>query len=335
VGYRIAINGFGRIGRMVLRALTESGREDLKIVAINDLAPAPRLGLLLKYDSVHGLFPGEVTADDKTITVNTQVIKVFSQRDPEALPWGELDIDIVMECTGFFLTQETAGKHIKAGAKRVLLSAPAKDDSKTIVYGVNDGDINADDIIVSNASCTTNALAPLLKVLDDTFGVENGMMTTIHAYTGDQPTHDSNHKDPYRGRAAALSMVPTSTGAAKAISKVLPNLDGKLSGVAVRVPVANVSMVDLSVTTEKPATVADIQQAFKTQSTGKLQGVLGYVDDPLVSIDLNHNPHSSSFVEDQTLVQGGHLVRIMSWYDNEWGFSNRMLDTASVIAKFL
>jgi len=209
VGYRIAINGFGRIGRMVLRALTESGREDLKIVAINDLAPAPRLGLLLKYDSVHGLFPGEVTADDKTITVNTQVIKVFSQRDPEALPWGELDIDIVMECTGFFLTQETAGKHIKAGAKRVLLSAPAKDDSKTIVYGVNDGDINADDIIVSNASCTTNALAPLLKVLDDTFGVENGMMTTIHAYTGDQPTHDSNHKDPYRGRAAALSMVPT------------------------------------------------------------------------------------------------------------------------------
>lgn len=333
--YRVAINGFGRIGRMVLRALTESGREDLKTVAINDLAPASRLGHLLKYDSVHGPFPGEVSVDDNTITVNTQVIKVFSERDPEALPWDKLNIDIVMECTGFFLTQETAGKHIKAGAKRVLLSAPAKDDSKTIVYGVNDNEINADDIIVSNASCTTNALAPLLKVLDGTFGVQNGIMTTIHAYTGDQPTHDSNHKDPYRGRAAALSMVPTSTGAAKAISKVLPNLEGKLSGVAVRVPVANVSMVDLSVTTEKPATVAAIQQAFKTQSTGKLQGVLGYIDDPLVSIDLNHNPHSSSFVEDQTLVQGGHLVRIMSWYDNEWGFSNRMLDTATVMTKFL
>jgi len=335
VVYRVAINGFGRIGRMVLRALTESGREDLKTVAINDLAPASRLGHLLKYDSVHGPFPGEVSVDDNTITVNTQVIKVFSERDPEALPWDKLNIDIVMECTGFFLTQETAGKHIKAGAKRVLLSAPAKDDSKTIVYGVNDNEINADDIIVSNASCTTNALAPLLKVLDGTFGVQNGIMTTIHAYTGDQPTHDSNHKDPYRGRAAALSMVPTSTGAAKAISKVLPNLEGKLSGVAVRVPVANVSMVDLSVTTEKPATVAAIQQAFKTQSTGKLQGVLGYIDDPLVSIDLNHNPHSSSFVEDQTLVQGGHLVRIMSWYDNEWGFSNRMLDTATVMTKFL
>ena len=333
--YKVAINGFGRIGRMVLRALVESGRGDFQVVAINDLAPASRLGHLLKYDSVHGAFPKVVEANDDTITVDGQPIKVFSERDPQDLPWGEHKIDIVMECTGFFLTKETAGKHIKAGAKRVLLSAPAKDDTKTIVFGVNDGEINGDDVIVSNASCTTNALAPVLKVLDDNFGVEGGMMTTIHAYTGDQPTHDGTHKDPYRGRAAALSMIPTSTGAAKAIGKVLPNLDGALSGVAVRVPVANVSMVDLSVTTKRPASVETVQKAFKVESEGRSNGVLGYIDEALVSTDLNHNPNSSNFVEDQTLVQGGHLVRIMSWYDNEWGFSNRMLDTASVMANFL
>ena len=251
------------------------------------------------------------------------------------MPWADLNIDIVMECTGFFLTQDLAGKHIKAGAKRVLISAPAKDATKTIVYGVNHSEIDSTDVIVSNASCTTNALAPLLKVLDDKFGVENGMMTTIHAYTGDQPTHDSNHKDPYRGRAASLSMIPTSTGAAKAIGKVLPQLEGKMSGVAVRVPVANVSMVDLSVTTKKRASVEDIRKAFKQESASNFQNVLGYIDEALVSCDLNHNSHSSNFVEDQTFVQGGHLVRVMSWYDNEWGFSNRMLDTASIMSKFL
>jgi len=335
VVHRIAINGFGRIGRMVLRALIESGREDLKIVAINDLAPAPRLAHWLKYDSVHGVFPKPVTSDEANIIVDTQVIRAFSERDPKALPWAALNIDIVMECTGLFLTQELAGEHIKAGAKRVLFSAPAKDNTKTIVYGVNDDEIGPEDIMVSNASCTTNALAPLLKVLDDKFGVENGIMTTVHAYTGDQPTHDGNHRDPYRGRAAALSMIPTSTGAAKAIGKVLPGLDGKMSGVAVRVPVANVSMVDLSVTTKQAVSAADVQKAFKAESDSGFHGVLGYIEDAVVSSDLNHNPNSSNVVHDQTLVQGGHLVRVMSWYDNEWGFSNRMLDTAAIIGKFL
>ena len=332
---KIAINGFGRIGRMVLRALVESGRADLEVVAINDLGEAPRLAHLLKYDSVHGPFPKSVTATEKTIIVGGQAIQAFSERDPSNLPWKKLGIDIVMECTGFFLTQDLAGKHIQAGAKRVLISAPAKDDTKTIVYGVNDNEITGEDIIVSNASCTTNALAPLLKILHENFGVESGLMTTIHAYTGDQPTHDSMHKDPYRGRAAAVSMVPTTTGAAKAIGKVLPELDGKLSGGAVRVPVVNVSMVDLSVTTKSSTNIVDIQNAFKKESEGTLQGVLGYIDEKVVSCDMNHNPNSSNFIEDQTLVQGGHLVRVMAWYDNEWGFSNRMLDTASVMSKFL
>lgn len=331
--YKIAINGFGRIGRMVLRALVETGRTDFEVVAINDLAAAPRLAHLLKYDSVHGPFPKNVSSNETNIFVDEQGISVFSERDPGNLPWKKLDIDIVMECTGFFLTQELAGKHITAGAKRVLLSAPAKDDTKTIVYGVNDNEINKSDTIISNASCTTNALAPLLKVLDDNYGVENGMMTTIHAYTGDQPTHDSMHRDPYRGRAAAMSMIPTTTGAAKAIGKVLLGLNGKLSGVAVRVPVANVSMIDLTVTTEKATNVADVQKAFKAASQANPS--LGYIEDKVVSCDLNHNPSSSNFVEDQTLVQGEKLVRVMSWYDNEWGFSNRMLDTALVIAKFL
>lgn len=335
ITYKIAINGFGRIGRMVLRALVETGREDLEVVAINDLADAPRLAHLLKYDSVHGAFPQSVTADAKNIFIQDKGIQVFSERDPENLPWNDLGVDIVMECTGFFLTQELAGKHIKAGAKRVLISAPAKDDTKTIVYGVNHNEIEAGDVIVSNASCTTNALAPLIKVLEDNYGVENGIMTTIHAYTGDQPTHDSMHKDAYRGRAAALSMIPTTTGAAKAISKVIPALEGKLDGVAVRVPVSNVSMVDLSITTKTPTTVEDIQKVFKAESKGSLNRVLGYIDEKLVSCDLNHNPNSSNFVEDQTLVQGGKLVRVMAWYDNEWGFSNRMLDTATVMTKFL
>ena len=331
--YKIAINGFGRIGRMVLRALVETGRTDFEVVAINDLAAAPRLAHLLKYDSIHGPFPKTVSSDENNIIVEGKGISVFSERDPENLPWKKLDIDVVMECTGFFLTQELAGKHISAGAKRVLLSAPAKDDTKTIVFGVNDNEIDKSDRIVSNASCTTNALAPLLKVLDEKYGVENGMMTTIHAYTGDQPTHDSMHRDPYRGRAAAMSMIPTTTGAAKAIGKVLPGLSGKLSGVAVRVPVSNVSMIDLSVTTKKAANIVDVQKAFKSASQANPS--LGYIEDKVVSCDLNHNPNSSNFVKDQTLVQGEHLVRVMSWYDNEWGFSNRMLDTALVIAKFL
>ena len=333
--FKVAINGFGRIGRMVLRALYETGRHDIEIVAINDLAEASRLAHLLKYDSVHGPFPLPVTSDEAHIIVDGKAIPVHSERDPENLPWKDYDIDIVMECTGFFLTQELARKHISAGAKRVLLSAPAKDDTKTIVYGVNDNEIQADDVIISNASCTTNALAPLLKVLHKKYGVANGLLTTIHAYTGDQPTHDSMHKDAYRGRAAAVSMVPTTTGAAKAIGKVLPNLDGRLSGVAVRVPVSNVSMVDLSVTTEKPANVIDIQKAFKHESQKNDYRIMGYIDEKLVSCDVNHNPHSCNFIEDKTLVQGEHLVRVMAWYDNEWGFSNRMLDTASVMSKFL
>ena len=332
---KVAINGFGRIGRMVLRALVESGRTDMEVVAINDLAQAERLAHLLKYDSVHGVFPGTVTATENSMTVNDHEISVLNQRNPADLPWKSLGIDIVFECTGFFLTQDLCGAHIMAGAKRVLMSAPAKDDTKTIVYGINDNEITGDDTFVSNASCTTNALAPLLYVLHKNYGVQSGLMTTIHAYTGDQPTHDSMHKDPYRGRAAALSMIPTTTGAAKAIGKVLPELDGKLDGVAVRVPVANVSMVDLTVTTEKTATANGIRQAFQSETEGELSGIMGYVDAPLVSSDLNHNSASSSFVADQVYVNNQTLIRVMAWYDNEWGFSNRMLDTASVMSKFL
>ncbi|MBL4854335.1 MAG: type I glyceraldehyde-3-phosphate dehydrogenase [Robiginitomaculum sp.] len=332
---RIAINGFGRIGRMVLRALFESGRDDLEIVAINDLADSTRLAHLLKFDSVHGPFPGQVSAQEGAIVVNGTVIPCFAQRDPEDLPWAALGVDIVMECTGFFLTQDVCGKHIMAGAKRVLMSAPAKDNTKMVVYGVNDNIIDASDIFVSNASCTTNALAPVLKVLHKHYGVKSGLMTTIHAYTGDQPTHDSMHKDPYRGRAAALSMVPSTTGAAKAIGKVLPELDGKMDGVALRVPVPNVSVVDLTVITDKPANIVDIQHRFKHASENEFKGVLGYIDEPLVSSDFNHDPHSASFVADQVYVNQKHLVRVMAWYDNEWAFSNRMLDTASVIGSFV
>lgn len=329
---KVAINGFGRIGRMVLRALHESDVNELDIVAINDLGSAARLSHLLKYDSVHGPFPGDVSTDGKNIIVKGQNIPVFAERDPANLPWGELGIDIVMECTGFFRDQPSMSKHLEAGAKKVLLSAPAKDDTKTIVYGVNHKTIKASDTLVSNASCTTNALAPIATVLHDTFGIQSAQMTTVHAYTGDQPTHDSLHKDIYRGRAAALSMVPTTTGAAKAIGRVLPELDGKISGVAVRVPTPNVSMVDLTVYTDKPATEESICAAFKKASQGPLKGILGYIEDAVVSTDMNHNPHSSIFVPDQVRVNQGHLVRVMSWYDNEWGFSNRMLDTARVMA---
>lgn len=332
---RLAINGFGRIGRMVLRALIESGRNDLKIIAINDLANSDRLAHLLKYDSVHGRFSGDVSSSEGKININGSDIAVYSEKDPQTLPWNDLGIDIVMECTGFFLSQDLSGKHILAGAKGVLISAPAKDDTKTIVYGINDNEIEKGDTIISNASCTTNALAPLLHILHKNYGIQSGIMTTVHAYTGDQPTHDSHHKDLYRGRAAALSMVPTTTGAAKAIGKVIPELEGKLDGMAVRVPVPNVSLVDLTVVTNTETDPDDIRRSFRHESQNGLKGVLGYIDDKLVSSDLNHDPHSSSFIADQVFVNNKNHIRVMAWYDNEWGFSNRMLDTASVFAKFL
>lgn len=331
----IAINGFGRIGRMVFRALAQSGATDMKIVAINDLADDATLAHLLKYDSVHGRFNADVTTADGTMTVNGDTIHMSAERDPAALPWKELKVDIVMECTGFFRTAETAGKHLEAGAKRVLISAPAQGDIPTIVYGINHETLNGDDHIVSNASCTTNALAPLASILHDAYGIKRGMMTTIHAYTGDQPTHDSVHKDLYRGRAAALSMIPTTTGAAKAIGKVLPELNGVLDGVSIRVPTPNVSAVDLTIETEKPATADEIRGLFKTAAEGPLKGILGYTEEKLVSSDFNHDPHSSTFLGDQIYVQKNTMIRVMSWYDNEWGFSNRMLDTARVIGKFL
>ena len=331
----IAINGFGRIGRLILRAIFENNETDMEVVAINDLAPAPRLAHLLKYDSIHGIFPAEISSKKNAIIVNEQQIPVYCQRDPDNLPWKELGVDIVMECTGLFLTQDLGGKHIKAGAKRVLLSAPAKDDTKTIVYGVNHDDINADDRIISNASCTTNALAPLVKVLDENYGIKSGIMTTIHAYTGGQNLIDGVHKDAYRGRAAAMSMIPTTTGAAKAIGKVLPHLNGKLDGVSLRVPTPNVSAVDLNIVTEKAANSNEVCAAFKKAANGSLKGILQYIDDKIVSVDFNHNPHSTGFVADQVLVTDDNLIRVFSWYDNEWGFSNRMIDTATEISKYL
>ena len=329
---KLAINGFGRIGRNVLRALHESPRTDLEIVAINDLAPAPSLAHLLQYDSVHGRFPGTVTATDSTIDIGQGPIKVTAERNPADLPWGEMGIDIVLECTGFFTKDVDAKKHIDAGAKKVLISAPGKGDLKTIVYGVNHETLTADDVVVSNASCTTNCLAPAAMVLEKEFGIDNGFMTTVHAYTGDQPTLDAVHKDPYRGRAAALSMIPTTTGAAKAVSLVLPSLEGKINGVAIRVPTPNVSCVDLVVTLKKSVSEEDINAAFKKYAAGALKGVMSADDTDLVSIDFNHDPHSSAVQLKQTYVTDGNLVRIMSFYDNEWGFSNRMLDTASVMA---
>jgi glyceraldehyde 3-phosphate dehydrogenase len=322
---KIAINGFGRIGRGVLRALIKSGKNDIQVVAINDLSPNDHLVHLLKYDSVHGRLNADVTLDGDTMKVADQEIRLTSIRDPQDLPWS--DVDIAYECTGIFAAKDKAELLLKSGAKRVLISAPGKDADRTVVYGVNDEELTAKDIVVSNASCTTNCLAPVAKVLDDAFGIKTGYMTTIHAYTGDQPTHDTNHSDLYRARAAALSMIPTSTGAARAISLVLPHLKGKLEGSAVRVPTANVSMVDLVINTNKPATVEAINTAVMAASEGPLKGVLGYEVAPLVSADFNHDPHSSIFAPAQTSVTEEGLVRVVSWYDNEWGFSNRMLDT--------
>ncbi|WP_435138528.1 type I glyceraldehyde-3-phosphate dehydrogenase [Pseudopelagicola sp. nBUS_19] len=322
---KIAINGFGRIGRGVLRALIESGADDIEIVAINDLAPPENNVHLLKFDSVHGRLNAEVELDGDNMRVAGQTIRLTAIRNPEDLPWS--DVDVAFECTGIFTSKETAGRHLKNGSHRVLISAPGSDVDRTVVTGVNDQDLTADDIIVSNASCTTNCLAPVAKVLNDAFGIKTGYMTTIHAYTGDQPSHDTNHKDLYRARAAALSMIPTSTGAARAISLVLPELTGKLEGSAVRVPTPNVSMVDLTFVPEKPTSKDAINAAIQAAATeGPLAGILGYEDGPLVSIDFNHDPHSSVFAGAQTSVTADGLVRVVSWYDNEWGFSNRMLD---------
>ncbi|MDD7911903.1 type I glyceraldehyde-3-phosphate dehydrogenase [Pseudovibrio exalbescens] len=332
---KVAINGFGRIGRNVLRAIIESGRTDIEVVAINDLGPVETNAHLLRFDSVHGKFPAEVTVDGDTINVGRGPIKVTAIRNPKELPWGEMGIDIAMECTGIFTAKEKAALHLEAGAKRVLVSAPAAGADKTIVYGVNHDTLTSEDLVVSNASCTTNCLSPVASVLDKAVGIEKGFMTTIHSYTGDQPTLDTMHKDLYRARAAALSMIPTSTGAAKAVGLVLPELAGKLDGVAIRVPTPNVSVVDLVFEAKKDTTVEEINAAIKAAAEGELKGVLGYTDLPNVSTDFNHDPHSSIFHMDQTKVMEGKMVRILTWYDNEWGFSNRMADTAIAMAKLI
>ena len=330
---KVAINGFGRIGRNVLRAIIESGRTDIEVIAINDLGPVETNAHLLQFDSVHGRFPQEVTVSGDTIDVGRGQIKVSAERNPADLPWG--DVDVVLECTGIFTARDKAALHLENGAKRVLVSAPASGADKTIVYGVNDSVLTKDDIVVSNASCTTNCLSPVAKVLNDAIGIEKGFMTTIHSYTGDQPTLDTMHKDLYRARAAALSMIPTSTGAAKAVGLVLPELNGKLDGVAIRVPTPNVSVVDLTFEAKKTTTVDEINDAIRAAADGPLKGVLGYTDKANVSIDFNHDPHSSIFHTDQTKVMEGTMCRILTWYDNEWGFSNRMSDTAVAMGKLI
>jgi glyceraldehyde 3-phosphate dehydrogenase len=332
---RVAINGFGRIGRLVLRAIVESGRRDIEVVALNDLGPVETNAHLLRYDSVHGRFPAHVAVDGNYIIAAGHKIKVCATRDPGELPHKDLDVDIALECTGLFTSKEKASAHLKAGAKRVLISAPADGVDMTVVFGVNHHQLNKNHLIVSNASCTTNCLVPVAKVLNDTVGIEKGMMTTIHAYTSDQPTQDTLHRDLYRARAAALSMVPTSTGAAKAVGLVLPELKGKLDGVSVRVPTPNVSLVDLKFIAKRATSVDDVNRVMKAAAAGALKGVLDIVDAPLVSVDFNHNPASSSFALDQTKVMDGNFVSVMSWYDNEWGFSNRMADTAVAMGKLI
>ena len=325
---RLAINGFGRIGRLVMRSIIESGRKDVRIVGINDLGSAEINGHLLKYDSVHGVLNEDVKVDGDTIDVGYGPIKVSAERDPANLPWGDIGVDIAMECTGFFTKRDDAAKHIAAGAKKVLISAPGKEVDQTIVYGVNSDLLTAEDTVVSNASCTTNCLAPVADVLNKTVGIEKGFMTTVHSYTGDQRPLDALHSDPRRARAAALNIIPTSTGAAAAVGLVLPELVGKLDGTSVRIPTPNVSLIDLTFTSGRDTTVEEINLAMKEASEGRLNGVLGYNTLPLVSTDFNHNPASSSFDATQTQVVGGNFVRVLSWYDNEWGFSSRMPDTA-------
>ena len=333
---KVAINGFGRIGRLVARAILERDDHDLELVAINDLADAQANAMLFKRDSVHGAFPGEVHADGDAMVVNGKRIRVTAERDPAKLPHKELGIDIAFECTGFFADKEGGQKHLDAGAKRVLISAPAKGADLTVVYGVNHDKLTADHKIVSNASCTTNCLAPVAKVLNDLVGIERGLMTTIHAYTNDQKILDQIHSDPRRARAAGMSIIPTTTGAARAVGEVLPELKGKLDGSAVRVPTPNVSLVDLTFTPGRDTSVEEINGALKAASeSGPLKGIIAYTDEPLVSIDFNHNAASSTVDSLETTVLEGKLVRVVSWYDNEWGFSNRMIDTAGAIAKLI
>jgi glyceraldehyde 3-phosphate dehydrogenase len=332
---KVAINGFGRIGRNVLRAIMETGRRDIEVVAINDLGPVETNAHLFRYDSVHGRFNGEVKVAGDTIDVGRGPIKVTAIRNPAELPHKATGIDIALECTGIFTSKEKAMAHITAGAKRVLVSAPCDDADLTVVYGVNHDKLAKDHLIVSNASCTTNCLSPVAKVLNDTVGIAHGFMTTIHSYTGDQPTLDTMHKDLYRARAAALSMIPTSTGAAKAVGLVLPELNGKLDGAAIRVPTPNVSVVDLKFTSKRATSAKEINEAIKRAASQELKGILGYTETSNVSIDFNHDAHSSIFHMDQTKVIDGNFVRILSWYDNEWGFSNRMADTAVAMSKLL
>ena len=332
---RVAINGFGRIGRNVLRYIVESGRKDLEVVAINDLGPVETNAHLLRYDSVHGRFPHEVKVAGDTIDVGSGPIQVTAIKNPAELPYAALGVDIAMECTGLFTARDKASMLLDAGAKRVLVSAPGEGADITVVYGVNHEKITKDHRVVSNASCTTNCLAPVAKVLNDVVGVEKGIMTTIHSYTGDQPTLDTFHKDLYRARAAALSMIPTSTGAAKAVGLVLPELAGRLDGYAIRVPTPNVSAVDLKFVAKRPTSLDEINAAIMAAADGPLKGVLGYTTEKLVSIDFNHNPLSSTFHLDQTRVMDGNLVSILSWYDNEWGFSGRMTVTAAWMARLI
>nr|WP_295464621.1 type I glyceraldehyde-3-phosphate dehydrogenase [Mesorhizobium sp.] len=332
---RVAVNGFGRIGRNIVRAIYESGRKDIDVVAVNDLGPVETNAHLLRFDSVHGRFPGEVKVEGDTISIGTDSFKVLAVKDPTQLPWKELGIDIALECTGIFTARDKAAMHLTAGAKRVIVSAPSDGADLTVVYGVNHDKLTKDHMVISNASCTTNCLAPVAQVLNDAIGIEKGMMTTIHSYTGDQPTLDTMHKDLYRARAAALSQIPTSTGAAKAVGLVLPELKGRLDGISVRVPTPNVSLVDLKFISKRATTVQEVNEVLIAASNGRLKGILGVTHHPNVSIDFNHDPHSSTVALDQTKVMDGNFVSVLSWYDNEWGFSNRMGDTAVALGKLI
>jgi glyceraldehyde 3-phosphate dehydrogenase len=332
---RVAINGFGRIGRNIVRAIYESGRKDIDIVAVNDLGPVETNAHLLQFDSVHGRFPHEVTVKGDSISIGTDQFKVTAIKDPAQLPWKDLGIDIAMECTGIFTARDKAAAHLAAGAKRVIVSAPSDGADFTVVYGVNHDKLTRDHLVISNASCTTNCLAPVAKVLNDAIGIEKGMMTTIHSYTNDQPSLDQMHKDLYRARAAALSMIPTSTGAAKAVGLVLPELKGKLDGYAMRVPTPNVSVVDLKFLAKRKTTKEEVNDVIIKAAAGSLKGILGTTSRPNVSVDFNHDPHSSVFHLDQTKVMDDSFVQILSWYDNEWGFSNRMADTAVHFGKLI
>ena len=332
---KVAINGFGRIGRNILRAIVESGRTDIQVVTVNDLGPVETNAHLLRFDSVHGRFPHEVSIDGDTINVGSGKIKVTAIKDPAQLPHAALGIDIALECTGIFTSREKAAAHLAAGAKRVIVSAPADGADLTVVYGVNHHKLTKEHLVISNASCTTNCLAPVAKVLNDAIGIDHGFMTTIHSYTGDQPTLDTMHKDLYRARAASLSMIPTTTGAAKAVGLVLPELKGKLDGSAIRVPTPNVSVVDFKFVAKRATSIEEINNAIKAAANGPLKGILGFTDQPNVSADFNHDSHSSIFHLDQTKVMEGTFVRVLSWYDNEWGFSSRMADTAVAMGKLI